>query len=60
MQWLRRQGLTVIFCFIYVVMSLLIVEQGRTIDSQRKLIRQLFHDSLELTAVKMKAVAPQQ
>jgi hypothetical protein len=33
-------------------MSLLIVQQGRTIDSQRSLIRQLFKDSLELNAIK--------
>ena len=35
---------------------MLIVEQGRTIESQRALIRDLFRDSTELSAVKMKAL----
>ncbi len=34
-------------------MSLLVVQQGRTINSQRFLIRQLFRDSLELNAMKV-------
>jgi hypothetical protein len=41
-------------------MTMLIVEQGRTIESQRALIRDLFHDSTELSAVKMKAHGHQQ
>ncbi len=36
-------------------MTMLIVEQGSTIESQRALIRELFRDSTELTATKMKA-----
>jgi hypothetical protein len=35
---------------------MLIVEQGQTIESQRALIRELFRDSTELSATKMKAV----
>ena len=35
-------------------MTLLIFEQGRTIDSQKLLIRSLFFDSTELTAMKLK------
>jgi FtsZ-interacting cell division protein ZipA len=35
-------------------MTMLIVEQGETIESQRALIRELFHDSTELSAVKIK------
>jgi len=38
---------------------MLIVEQGRTIESQRALIRDLFRDSTELSAVKMKAMEEQ-
>lgn len=34
---------------------MLIVEQGSTIESQRALIRELFRDSTELTAAKLKA-----
>jgi hypothetical protein len=44
--------LTVLFLISYGLMTMLIVEQGRTIESQRTLIRDLFHDSTELSAVK--------
>lgn len=50
--WLRRHGITVILVTVYFLMSLLVIEQGRTIESQRKLIRALFQDSLELTQMK--------
>jgi hypothetical protein len=55
MPWLRRHVVTVVFAVAYLLMSALIVEQGRVIDSQRTLIRQLFRDSVELTQVKVKA-----
>ena len=48
--------LTVLFMISYGLMTMLIVEQGQTIESQRALIRELFRDSTELSAVKMKAV----
>jgi len=48
--------LTVLFMFSYGLMTMLIIEQGQTIESQRALIRELFRDSTELSAVKMKAV----
>lgn len=47
--------LTVLFCISYGLMTMLIVEQGRTIESQRALIRELFRDSTELSAVRLKA-----
>ena len=47
--------LTVLFLISYGLMTTLIVEQGQTIESQRALIRELFHDSTELSATKMKA-----
>ena len=47
--------LTVLFVISYGLMTMLIVEQGQTIDSQRSLIRELFRDSTELSAAKMKA-----
>lgn len=47
--------LTVLFLISYGLMTMLIVEQGATIESQRALIRELFRDSTELSAVKMKA-----
>jgi len=48
--------LTVLFILSYGLMTMLIVEQGSTIESQRTLIRELFRDSTELSAVKGKAV----
>lgn len=47
--------LTVLFLISYGLMTMLIVEQGQTIESQRALIRELFRDSAELTATKLKA-----
>jgi hypothetical protein len=47
--------LTILFMISYGLMTMLIVEQGRTIESQRALIRELFRDSTELSAVKLKA-----
>ena len=48
--------LTILFMISYGLMTMLIVEQGQTIESQRALIRELFRDSTELSAVKMKAI----
>jgi hypothetical protein len=47
--------LTVLFIFSYGLMTMLIVEQGQTIEVQRALIRELFRDSTELSVSKMKA-----
>jgi len=47
--------LTVLFLISYGLMTMLIVEQGRTIESQRALIHELFGDSAQLSALKMKA-----
>ena len=44
--------LIVLFLVSYGLMALLVVEQGQTIDAQRNLIRQLFSDSTELSAMK--------
>ena len=38
--------------FAYLLMMLTICEQGRTIEAQKMLIRQLYTDSAELTSVK--------
>jgi hypothetical protein len=45
--------LIVLFLISYGLMTMLIVEQGETILSQRALIRDLFRDSQELSAVKI-------
>jgi hypothetical protein len=47
--------LTVLFLISYALMTMLIVEQGSTIQSQRALIVELFRDSSELSAVKLRA-----
>ena len=47
--------LTVLFCLSYGLMTMLIVEQGETIEQQRTLIRELFRDSTELSAMRQKA-----
>jgi len=44
--------LVVLFLISYGLMTMLIVEQGRTIESQRALIHELFKDSTELSAVR--------
>jgi len=51
--------LVVLFLFSYGLMTLLIVEQGTTIQSQRGLIQQLIGDSTELFALKGKALQEQ-
>jgi hypothetical protein len=47
--------LTVLFIVSYGLLTMLVVEQGRTIDSQRSLIRDLFVDSVQLSSMKGKA-----
>lgn len=55
-RWYRRYGLN-LFCLLACVMlTLLVVEQQRVIENQRSLIRHLFQDSLELTAMKFRAI----
>ena len=51
--------LVVLFLISYGLLSLLVVEQGRTIDNQRYLIRSLFADSTELSHLKGKAFQQQ-
>jgi hypothetical protein len=48
--------LTVLFLISYGLMVMLIVEQGKTIDTQRYLIRSLFSDSSQLTALRNGAI----
>ena len=51
--------LVVLFLISYGLLALLVVEQDRTITAQRSLIKQLFSDSVELTAMKGKLARPQ-
>lgn len=52
--------LTILFVVSYGLLTMLVVEQGRTIDSQRDLIHLLFGDSVQLSGIKGKAVQKQQ
>ena len=52
--------LTVLFAVSYGLMTVLIVEQGATIQSQRNLIKVLLRDSTELWAAKGKAIGDKQ
>jgi hypothetical protein len=52
--------LTIVFLFSYGLMTMLIVEQGAVIQSQRNLIQVLMRDSTELWGMKGKAVSDQQ
>ena len=46
--------LIVLFLVSYAILTLLVVEQGRTIESQRSLLRELLKDSTQLAALKGK------
>jgi hypothetical protein len=56
---LGRNAVAFLLLFGYMVMTLLAIEQARTIANQRVLIQQLFQDSLELSAVRMRQLHPQ-
>ncbi len=49
--------LTVVFVISYVLMTMLIIEQGAAIQSQSNLIKVLMPDSRELWGLKGKAIA---
>jgi hypothetical protein len=51
--------LVVLFLVSYGLLTMLVVEQGRTIQSQRNLIQLLFSDSTQLSALKMKEILKQ-
>jgi len=44
--------LVVLFLISYGILTLLVVEQGRTIDAQRGLLREMLKDSTQLAALK--------
>jgi hypothetical protein len=48
--------LTILFLVSYGLLTMLVVEQGRTIDSQRNLIHLLFGDSVQLSSMNGKAI----
>ena len=52
--WLKKHAVLLLLFVCCLLTSSIIVEQQRTIESQRVLIRALFHDSVELTNLKIK------
>lgn len=44
--------LIILFIFSYAILTMLVIEQGRTIDSQRALIREMLKDSNQLAVLK--------
>jgi hypothetical protein len=52
--------LVVLFVISYSLMTLLVFEQARTIESQRGLIHSLFQDSSQLNRLKIEAIQAQQ
>lgn len=59
-KWSLLPLLTVLFLISYGLMTMLIIEQGATIQSQRNLILELFRDSTELSSMKGKALHEKQ
>ena len=52
--WIQKRGLLLVLLLAYVFTTSLVIEQERTIETQRALIRDLFRDSMELSQIKMK------
>ena len=48
-----KNGVLTLLLAGYLLMGLLVVEQGRIIDNQAVLIRSLFYDSSQLTALRL-------
>jgi len=46
--------LVVLFVFSYAILTMLVYEQGQTIESQRSMIREMLQDSTQLAALKSK------
>lgn len=52
-----KQAVLLLLLVAYLLTSTVVIEQKRTIESQRVLIRDLFRDSMELSQMKMKESA---
>ncbi len=51
--WFMRRGLSIVLAAGFLMMSLLVLEQGKVIQDQRDMIRILFADSAQLSAMKI-------
>jgi len=58
--WICTNRLVTILLVGYFFLSLLVFEQGRTIDSQRSLIQQLFGDSIALHLEQVRKIQARQ
>ena len=54
--WITQNRLVTILMVAYLLLSGLVIEQGRIIENQRALIHQLFDDSLALNAVRTQSL----
>ena len=54
LSWIKKRGVLLLLFMAFLLTSSLVFEQQRTIESQRVLIRDLFHDSMELSQIKIK------
>ncbi len=50
---IARHGLILALVLAFLIMALTVFEQDRTIQAQKSLIRMLWSDSAELSAIKM-------
>lgn len=48
-----KNGVSILLLAGYLLMGLLVWEQGRVIENQQVLIRSLFYDSSQLSAMRM-------
>lgn len=55
--WFKKRAILLLLMVAYLLTASVVVEQRQTIESQRVLIRDLFHDSMELTQIKIKQAA---
>ena len=52
--WIAKRGVLLLLLAGYMLTTSIVIEQQRTIESQRVLIRDLFRDSMELNSLRMK------
>jgi hypothetical protein len=55
--WIKKRGVLLLLFMAFLMTSSVVFEQQQTIESQRVLIRDLFHDSMELSQMKVKGAA---
>jgi hypothetical protein len=55
--WIKKRGVLLLLFMAFLMTSSVVFEQQQTIESQRVLIRDLFHDSMELNQIRIKQTA---